>query len=226
MLFLLGVVTRDAARLGKIVAVGTGDGHVPGNIRRTGTARGYNAKLARLHACGIENACIGKGGCSDFVAGVRMTLDAGLIAAMRLVIEVGDGALDRAVMACDAAAVGHVGDRPRELRVGREVVVDLLERHELVADLGFQARIDVARHAIDARMRALVPGDVVRIHLVTRRTERRFARVCSPCDSAYNEHSQCAHEEGDAEHGPSLSGSNQALHRGVCSVCRGQVCSR
>lgn len=166
MLFLFAFVTGDAACLGKIVAVGASDGYVSGYVCRTGTARCYIAKLAGLHGCGVENPRVGKGGGGDFVASVRMALDARFVAAVGFMIETGDGTLDRAVVAGNAAAVGHVADRTRELRVGSEVVVDFFERHELVADLGLQAGIDVARHAIDALVDTLVPRDVVRIHLV------------------------------------------------------------
>ena len=55
MFLLVTVVTRDAARLGEIVAVGTGDGHVSWYVRRTGTARCYIAKFSGLHTCGVEN---------------------------------------------------------------------------------------------------------------------------------------------------------------------------
>lgn len=101
------------------------------------------------------------------MAGIRMAFDARLVAPVSFVIEAGNRTPDRPVMAGDAAAIRHVTDRSRELRVGGEVVVDLFERHELVADLGFQTGIDVACHAIDARVGALVPGGVVRTHLVT-----------------------------------------------------------
>lgn len=160
-------MARNAAGLREVVAVGAGDRDVAGHVRSTGSARRYIAKFTCLHTRGVENASVGEGSGGDLVTGVCVALYARLIAAVSVVIEAGNGAFDRAIMAGDATAVGHVTDCSRELRVGGEMVVDFLERHELVADLGFEARIHVARHAIDACMGTLVPGDVVRIHLVT-----------------------------------------------------------
>jgi hypothetical protein len=162
------LVTLRALHLRLIVALLADDLLVPGRGRWRGAGRN------RRHAgTFLEDSSRAKRLERHKVTCDGVAVLAAPLLLVERVIEAGAYLLDHLRMAPHAATVRD-GDRVvREAVVLREVVPDFFERRGLVGKVRDDASIDVTVHALCLRgVATRLPGGVVRLHLVTRGTER------------------------------------------------------
>jgi len=175
-LLVAGRVARRARDLVQVVAACAGDRDVCRGRALGGTPQ------AQPHARGpVENAGRGQRSTRHRVSRARVTADAGALLRVVRVRETGPRHVGQVCVAADARRLSDRRIAAREGRFGREVVVDLFERDDLVRDTRNRPGIDVALHTRDVLVRPRRPRTVVRLHLMARRAELRLLR-CVECD--------------------------------------------
>jgi len=175
-LLMAGHVARRARDLVQVVAACAGDRDVCRGRALGGT------RLAQPHARGrVENAGPSQRFTRHRVSRARVTANAGALLRVVRVRETGPRHVGQVCVAADARRLSDRRIAAREGRLGREVVVDLFERDDLVRDTRNRAGIDVALHTRDVLVRPRRPRTVVRLHLMARRAELRLLR-CVECD--------------------------------------------
>ena len=137
-----------------------------GKIGSAATHRGEFAGVFGGLRPDIENAGLCKRGSRDVVTGRGMARLAGLTVAVGLVVEAEQPGIDRPIVACQTALVGHDGGPHREQRLAEVVVPHLTERRHLVREPVCGLSIHVAFDAGDAAVRTLGPCGRVWRHLM------------------------------------------------------------
>lgn len=215
---MIGLVTRRAACLGEVVAAGTRNRNVPGDVRCPAVHRGDTRREGRARCVDVEDARVLQCRMRDIVTGIGVAALAATALGVLLVIEAGSRVLDLLV-APQAPLVRHdCGHLLREGGLLGEVRPQFAHSLGLVRDARRHARLDVTVDTTDTRVRSGTPCGVERRHLVTGGAAEG-GLVGGECDAHRSER---AREERD-EH--KTAGDRPVSRRPCSHACHRFLCA-